>query len=86
MSWVKGIPPKIAHERFGMCHGQWMPEMDRCWCDYDRGYTVCSRLLSTEKFGNVEHVTISRLHTTSEVTNASDITDILSTGGSKSIG
>lgn len=86
MSWVKGIPPKIAHERFGMYHGLWMPEMDRCWCDYDRGYTVCSRLLYSDKFGNVEHVTISRLHTASEVENASTVSDLLSTGGVKPIG
>lgn len=80
MSWVKGIPPKIAHERFGIYHGQWMPEMDRCWCDYERGYMVCSRLLSTENFGNVEHVTITKMHDKSEVKNTSAALDILSVG------
>lgn len=61
MAWVKGIAPKLMHDKLGIYHGQWMPEMDRCWMDYERGYSVCSRLIRT-KFGKVEHVTITRIH------------------------
>lgn len=60
--FVKGIPPKMLHEQFGVYDGQWMPEMDRCWMDYKRGYCVCSRMINTKQWGNVEHATISRIH------------------------
>ena len=60
MTWVKGVPPKMLHEQFGVYHGEWMPEMDRCWMDYERGYSVCSRMINTKQWGNVEHVTISK--------------------------
>ena len=59
--WVKGIAPKLMHERFGLYHGLWMPEMDRCWMDYERGYSVCSRMINTKQWGNIEHVTITRI-------------------------
>ena len=61
MAWVKGIPPKLMHDKLGIYSGLWMPEMDRCWMDYDRGYQVCSRMIRTKQFGAVEHVTISRI-------------------------
>lgn len=64
MAWIKAIPPKMLHDQLGVYHGLWMPEMDRCWMDFERGYQVCSRLIRT-KFGNVEHVTISRVKTDS---------------------
>lgn len=61
MAWIKGIPPKMIQEQFGVYQGLWMPEMDRCWMDYDRGYSVCSRMIYTKQWGNVEHVTITRI-------------------------
>lgn len=69
MAWIKAIPPKMLHDQLGVYHGLWMPEMDRCWMDFERGYQVCSRLIRT-KFGNVEHVTITRLseHDSEEIT------------------
>lgn len=76
MTWVKGIAPKFAQDK-GLHHfeGLWMPEMDRCWVDYERGYDVCSRMIYTKQWGNVEHVTISR------------ITDnLLNVGGEAAIG
>jgi len=57
MSFIRSIPPKTLHEQFGLYHGNWFPEMDRSWEDFDRGYSVCSRMINT-KFGNVEHVSI----------------------------
>ena len=59
MTWIKGVPPKMLHDNFGVYIGQWMPEMDRCWIRKEDGTCVCSRLLRTP-MGNVEHVTISR--------------------------
>lgn len=76
--FVKAIPPKMLHEQFDLYHGQWMPEMDRCWEDYERGYSVCSRMINTKQFGNVEHVTITRHHDQNG--------PIVSTGGSNPIG
>lgn len=78
MSWVKAIPPKMLHEQFGLYQGQWMPEMDRCWMDYERGYSVSSRMIYTKQWGNVEHVTISRVHKDGE--------PIASTDGANAIG
>lgn len=72
--FVKAIPPKMLHEQFDLYQGQWMPEMDRCWMDYERGYSVCSRMVRTKQFGSVEHVTISR------------ITGDINVGGSAPIG
>ena len=60
MAWIKGIAPKLMHDKLGIYQGNWMPEMDRCWLDYDRGYSVTSRMIRT-KFGNVEHVAITRI-------------------------
>lgn len=75
--FIKAIPPKMMHDQFGIYQGQWMPEMDRCWEDYERGYSVCSRMIRTKQFGTIEHVTISRHHKDGE---------IISTGGSNPIG
>ena len=61
MTWVKGMPPKFMQDNgLHQYSGQWMPEMDRCWEDYERGYSVCSRMIYTKQWGNVEHVTITR--------------------------
>lgn len=57
--WIKCIPPKEMHERFGVYQGVWMPQMDRYW-ESDDGLSVMSRLLKT-KWGQVEHVTIKSL-------------------------
>lgn len=64
MNWVKGIPPRYMRDHFGLFSGGenrlgWHGEMDRCWMDNDENLCVCSRIIRT-KFGNVEHVTISR--------------------------
>lgn len=64
MNWVKGIPPRYMRDHMGMFTGGenrfgWHGEMDRCWMDNDENLCVCSRIIRT-KFGNVEHVTISR--------------------------
>ena len=64
MNFVKGIPPKWMHDKFGMYNAGenrlgWHGEMDRCWTDMDSDIQVCSRLIRT-KFGNVEHVTITK--------------------------
>lgn len=58
-TWIKAIPPKMLQDSFGIYHGQWMPEMDRCWFRKEDGTCVSSRLLRT-KMGKVEHVTITR--------------------------
>lgn len=77
--FVKAIPPKMLHEEFGVYLGNWMPEMDRCWMDYDRGYTVCSRMVPTKQWGNVEHVTITKIR-------ESEDESIIATGGERAIG
>lgn len=59
MGWIKGISPKMLNDSFDVYHGQWMPEMDRCWIREEDGTQVCSRLLNT-RWGKVEHVTITR--------------------------
>ena len=64
MNWVKGIPPRYMRDHLGLFSGGenrlgWHGEMDRCWMDNDENLCVCSRIIRT-KFGNVEHVTISR--------------------------
>jgi hypothetical protein len=58
-TWIKCPPPKMLHDKLGIYHGQWHPEMDRCWMRKEDGVTVCSRLIRT-KWGNVEHVTITK--------------------------
>ena len=78
MTWVKGIPPKMLHEQYGIYSGQWMPEMDRCWEDFERGYSVCSRMIYTKQWGNVEHVTITKHH--------KDGDSLIATGGMAPIG
>lgn len=78
MAWIKGIPPKLLHDKLGIYQGQWMPEMDRCWMDYDRKYCVCSRMIRTKQFGTVEHVTITRIHEEGQ--------SIVATGGERSVG
>lgn len=67
MTWVKGMAPKFMREmgaKLGqdIGHDGWHWEMDKCWEDYERGYSVCSRMIYTKQWGNVEHVTISRHH------------------------
>ena len=64
MNWVKGIPPRYMRDHLGLFSGGenrlgWHGEMDRCWMDNDENLCVCSRIIRT-KFGNVEHVTITR--------------------------
>lgn len=78
MAFVKGIPPKMMHDQMGLFHGQWMPEMDKCWVDYERGYDVCSRMIYTKQWGNVEHVTITKIHKEGE--------PIIAYGGERPIG
>ena len=56
--WTEVMSPKFVNEKLHCYHGQWLPEMDRCWMS-DDGYSVSSRLLMTE-FGKVEHVTIEK--------------------------
>ena len=58
MTWIKAASPKMLHDQFGVYHGQWMPEMDRCWIRKEDGVTVSSRLLNTA-IGKIEHVTIT---------------------------
>lgn len=62
MTWIKAISPKQMHDTFGIYHGQWHPEMDRCWIREEDGICVCSRLIRVpDAFGGkVEHVTITR--------------------------
>lgn len=59
MTWIKSITPAKVQSMINVYHGQWMPEMDRCWIRKEDGVCVCSRLLRTE-WGKVEHVTITR--------------------------
>ena len=58
-TWIKSPPPKMVHDYMNVYHGQWTPEMDRCWTCKENGTIVCSRLIRT-KWGNVEHVTITK--------------------------
>lgn len=62
MTWIKAVSPKQMHDTFGIYHGQWQPEMDRCWIREEDGVCVCSRLIRISKeFGEkIEHVTITR--------------------------
>ena len=63
MNFIKCIPPKLLKDRLGMYDGGnrtgWHGEMDRCWIDNEANICVSSRLIRT-KFGNVEHVCITR--------------------------
>lgn len=63
MNFIKAIPPKLLMDKFGMYKGGgrtgWHGEMDRCWIDNEANICVTSRLIRT-KFGNVEHVSISK--------------------------
>ena len=54
--WKETIPPKLLHDKFGIYHGAWVQQMDRCW-NSDDGYQVCTRLIQTE-WGKIEHATI----------------------------
>lgn len=58
-TWLKAVTPKQLNDQFNVYHGQWTPEMDRCWIREEDGVCVSSRLLNT-KWGKVEHVTITR--------------------------
>ena len=55
-NWYQGIDPKTLQSKFEIYHGEWMPQLDRYWFS-DDGYSVMSRLISTE-WGKVEHITI----------------------------
>ena len=59
MTWIKCVSPKQLNDVAHVYHGQWNPEMDRCWIRKEDGTCVSSRLLRTA-WGKVEHVTISR--------------------------
>ena len=59
MTWLKALSPAKLNSVVNIYHGQWMPEMDRCWIRKEDGVQVCSRLIRTE-WGKVEHVTITR--------------------------
>lgn len=63
--WIKVIPPKLVQEHLNVYQGVWLPQMDRAW-ESDDGYSVMSRQIRT-KWGTVEHVTISRLDGTTDV-------------------
>lgn len=78
MSFIKAITPRLMHEQFGLYQGNWFPEMDRCWEDFERGYTVCSRMIYTKQFGNVEHVTIGKMRKKGE--------SLIPVGGERPIG
>lgn len=56
-TWTESISPKYLHDNFGVYHGIWMPQMDRCWYS-DDGYQVTSRIIQTE-WGRVEHAAIT---------------------------
>lgn len=56
--WNETISPAQMHDQFGMYHGIWNPQMDRCWISDDGKYQVTSRLLRCE-WGKVEHVAIN---------------------------
>ena len=56
-TWTEAISPKYLHDNFGVYHGIWMPQMDRCWYS-DDGYQVTSRIIQTE-WGRVEHAAIT---------------------------
>ena len=62
MAWIKAISPAQVQDKFGIYHGLWNPEMDRCWIREEDGVMVSSRLVRVpEEFGGkVEHVTIVR--------------------------
>lgn len=57
--WLEVLSPKQVNEQMHCYHGEWMPQMDRCW-NSDDGFQVCSRIVMT-KVGRIEHVAISRL-------------------------
>lgn len=57
--WRETIAPQYVHNQFGAYHGQWMPQMDRCWMSSD-GIQVTSRLLITP-WGKVEHAAITMI-------------------------
>jgi len=58
MGWIKAVTPKQLNDVAHVYHGQWMPEMDRCWIREEDGVCVCSRMIRTS-WGNIEHVTIT---------------------------
>ena len=58
-TWHKCIPPKYVHNKLGMYHGEWLPQMDKYW-ESDDGYDVMSRKIRTD-WGVVEHVTVHRM-------------------------
>ena len=75
--WKEAISPAQMHDQFGMYHGIWNPQMDRCWVSDDGKYMVTSRLLQTE-WGKVEHVAI-------QLTSDPGTGNFLSADGSRDI-
>ncbi|MBR1709634.1 MAG: hypothetical protein IJ719_12510 [Clostridia bacterium] len=57
--WRETPSPAFLHAEYGVYHGKWMPQMDRCWMSND-GIQVLSRLLMTD-WGKVEHASITLL-------------------------
>ena len=70
--WLETISPKQANQLLDCYHGQWLPQMDRCWMS-DDGFQVTSRIIITD-WGKVEHAAISIVNT--------DIVDRFSGSGS----
>ena len=33
--WKECLAPKFMHDTLGVYHGEWMPEMDKCWFSDD---------------------------------------------------
>lgn len=60
MTWIKCFTPQQINDLLECYHGQWQPEMDRCWLRTEDGTMVSSRMIRT-KWGNVEHATITRM-------------------------
>ena len=55
--WVETVPSKYIFLHSQGTH--WPDQLDRAWVSND-GYSVSSRLLHTEMFGEVEHAVITR--------------------------
>lgn len=56
--WLETFSPKQVNEKLDCYHGDWLPQMDRCW-DSDDGFQVTSRIIITS-IGRVEHAAICR--------------------------
>ena len=65
MNFKKALPPKMLKDKINFYEQSeyrvgWHGDMDRCWIDEENHICVCSRLIRTEKFGKIEHVTITK--------------------------